>query len=115
MAKVHCRMSTPSEYIAALKKEDLKWPIKDGGDFFPYGSDSLNNYWSGYFTSRPDFKKNIKDASAALHASNKAFATKVISQKTTDKEVSNIMEAQDTFLDAMGITQHHDAITGTAK
>ena len=109
-------MSTPSEYLDALKKENIKWPVKDGGDFFPYGSEGeKHNYWSGYFSSRPNFKKHVKDASAGLHASNKAFATKVISQKTTEKEVENIMAAQETFMDAMGIAQHHDAITGTAK
>jgi hypothetical protein len=50
-------MSTPSEYIKALKEEDVKWPVKVGGDFFPYGSDEKNNFWSGYFSSRPALKK----------------------------------------------------------
>jgi len=100
---VRCRISTPSEYISALKKENVEWPVKDGGDFFPYGSDEKKNFWAGYFTSRPALKKQIKDASANYHSSNKLFATKVISSTTTDKEVKAIMEAQNTLLDALGI------------
>lgn len=72
-------MSTPSEYLTALKNENVKWPVKNGGDFFPYGSDDKNNFWSGYFSSRPALKKQIKDASAGFWASNKLFSTKVIS------------------------------------
>ena len=31
-----CIYSTPGEYVNALKKENVNWPVKTGGDFFPY-------------------------------------------------------------------------------
>lgn len=48
-------MSTPSMYIDAMKKQNIKWPVQYH-DMFPY-SDGNNEFWSGYFTSRPGTKK----------------------------------------------------------
>jgi alpha-mannosidase len=59
-------MSTPQTYVDALKKETVMWPVKKD-DFYPY-SVIRNNYWSGYYTSRPAFKKQVKVGSALLHA-----------------------------------------------
>jgi hypothetical protein len=72
-------MSTPGRYVDALKKENVTWPVKYG-DFMNYGSENEEsfesdptkksqknyekNFWTGYYSSRPDFKKHIKDASA---------------------------------------------------
>ena len=47
--------STPSEYINALKEENIKWPVRYD-DMFPY-ADQTDDYWTGYFTSRADYKK----------------------------------------------------------
>ena len=60
------KMSTPSEYIDALKKENLTFPVRYG-DAMPY-ADGDNDYWSGYFSSRPGAKKQVKDASALMNA-----------------------------------------------
>ena len=55
-------MSTPGRYVDALKKEKVKWPVKYG-DFMNYFEedrwDKSNPFafWSGYFTSRSDYKK----------------------------------------------------------
>lgn len=59
-------MSTPSEYVDALKKEKIKWPVKYE-DSMPY-SDQDFGYWTGYFSSRPAAKKLTKDASAIFNA-----------------------------------------------
>jgi hypothetical protein len=65
-------MSSPGRYVDALKKENVTWPIKYG-EFLNYYEKPLGSadarkqeytFWSGYYTSRPDFKKQIKDASA---------------------------------------------------
>lgn len=60
------RMSTPSEYIEELKKENIVWPVRYG-DAFPY-ADGENDYWSGYFAGRPGAKKQVKTASALMNA-----------------------------------------------
>ncbi len=48
-------MSTPSEYVQALKELDVSWPVRYD-DMFPY-ADQPEDYWTGYFTSRADAKK----------------------------------------------------------
>ena len=43
------------------EREQFKgFQVKHGGDFFPY-SYSNDKYWSGYFTTRPNTKKQVKD------------------------------------------------------
>jgi len=81
---------------------------------FPYESDA-GWFWSGFYASRPSFKKQVKDTSAIFGAHSKLFARKVIDQSTSDEDVDKIMDANKAILDSMGIAQHHDAITGTEK
>lgn len=105
--------STPSQYLEALRKDGVKWATKYD-DGFPY-SDNPEDFWTGYFTSRPTKKKETKDASSTLHATQKLFSEKVLQEKVTDQEVNDILKAKEGFFDAMGVLQHHDAITGTEK
>jgi hypothetical protein len=50
-------LSTPGRYVDALKKErHVKWPLVKDRDFFPYAESHLM-YWTGYYSSRPGFKK----------------------------------------------------------
>ena len=60
--------STPSQYIDAVAKYKVEWPTKYD-DMFPY-SDNEVSYWTGYFTSRPNFKQQIRRASSHFHASS---------------------------------------------
>jgi len=43
------------------------------------------------------------------------FTKKAIDQSATDDEISKILEVKHDVLDAMGVYQHHDGISGTAK
>lgn len=47
--------STPSCYLYALNKVEKQWITKTD-DFFPYAMVPAS-YWTGYFTSRPAFKR----------------------------------------------------------
>lgn len=76
--------STPSRYVQALKDENITWPVIRNHDFMPYAKEH-NNYWSGFFTSRPGLKKQVKDYSSLLHSQNKLFARKLLDQKTTEE------------------------------
>ena len=104
-------MSTPSRFTDALKAEQVKWPVFEG-DLFPYVIN--NQYWTGYFSSRPAFKKQAKDASAFFNSEQDVFARLQIDQNTTQKDIKKINEDSFLFNDALGVTQHHDAITGTS-
>ena len=107
------KMSTPSDYIEALKKEKIKWPVKYE-DGFPYGS---NDYevWAGYYSSRPVAKKMTKDASAILNAENFIFSQRMLQENTKDSEIKDILNQRTNMLQALSTYLHHDAITGTAK
>jgi lysosomal alpha-mannosidase len=74
-----------------------------------------NEFWSGFYTSRAGSKKMIRDTSAYLQASEKAFAKEVIKADTSEERVSQIMNAKEEIFDIMGVMQHHDAVTGTAR
>jgi len=81
---------------------------------FPY-ADQKDDYWTGYFTSRADAKKQDRQTQANFHASSKVYAQKLL-EKGVDKDtVKTIRENKHAMLNALGIMQHHDAITGTAK
>jgi hypothetical protein len=69
----------------------------------------------GYFSSRPGAKKQVKDASALLTAEMKQFAQTVIKEDVKDSQVEEVLSAKKQMLEALGVYQHHDAITGTAK
>jgi hypothetical protein len=38
----------------------------------------MHEYWSGYYSSRADRKKEAKDYSSLFHAQNKLFARRAI-------------------------------------
>lgn len=48
--------STPKTYVNALKKENISWPVWNN-DFLQYQEKTGDGYWSGFYTSRPSFKK----------------------------------------------------------
>jgi len=50
--------STPEEYVKSIYEENINWPVNKY-DYFPY-ADKPHSYWTGYFTSRPHLKKDIK-------------------------------------------------------
>ncbi|XP_014487574.1 PREDICTED: lysosomal alpha-mannosidase isoform X1 [Dinoponera quadriceps] len=101
---VNVLYSTPSCYLKALHDENLQWPTKSD-DFFPYASDP-HAYWTGYFSSRPTVKYFERMGNNMLQASKQLVA--LTDLKNHDKQLEH-------FREAMGVMQHHDAVTGTEK
>jgi len=92
---------------------DIEWPVRYD-DMFPY-ADKKDDYWTGYFTSRALAKRMDRVASSNLLAANQFFALKVLDSSLSDDELTAIMDIEQSMLDMMGVMQHHDAITGTAR
>ena len=112
--KYYFRYSTPSEYIDAVRKHDVTWPTKQG-DMFPYSSThGGHDFWTGYFTSRANAKAYVRRTSSAMTASSSLLAIMTLGTKN-ETEISAALEASELMMDAVGILQHHDAVTGTAK
>ncbi|KAL3038810.1 hypothetical protein AAZX31_01G152500 [Glycine max] len=102
--RVNALYSTPSIYTDAKNAANQPWPLKTD-DYFPY-ADGPNAYWTGYFTSRPAFKRYVRILSGYYLAARQLefFAGK----KST---VGHTIDLGD----ALGVAQHHDAVSGTAK
>jgi len=102
--RVHALYSTPSIYTDAKHASNESWPVKYD-DYFPY-ADSTNAYWTGYFTSRPTFKRYVR-----VH-SGYYMAARQIEFLVGGSSLGLFTSSLE---DAMGIAQHHDAVSGTAK
>ena len=111
--KYNFMYSTPSQYIDAVNKYNVTWPTKYD-DGFPY-SDKANSYWTGYFTSRPNFKQYVRRASQSFRASGSLFAQRVIAHDLREKELNDIILANYALQDPLAIAQHHDAVSGTSR
>ncbi|XP_050460750.1 lysosomal alpha-mannosidase isoform X2 [Cataglyphis hispanica] len=103
-SRVNVIYSTPSCYLKALNDKNLQWPTKSD-DFFPYASDP-HSYWTGYFSSRPTSKYFERMGNNLLQTSKQLVA--LTNLKNHDEHLEH-------FREAMGVMQHHDAVTGTEK
>merc|ERR1719476_1013771 len=102
--RINIFYSTPERYVAAKAKEQGSWPLKTD-DFFPY-ADGPHQFWTGYFTSRPNLKRAVRDGSGFFQITKQLVALGLPEEGFERLEV---------FAEAMGLLQHHDAVSGTAK
>lgn len=79
----------------------------NNGDFFPY-ADKSHSYWTGFFTSRPALKYNIRKSGSILTATRQLAALAYLTDASTREAIESLEMA-------MGVAQHHDAVTGTEK
>ncbi|CAF1357329.1 unnamed protein product [Adineta ricciae] len=95
--------STPSCYLYALNKAGKTWTTKRD-DFFPYAMVPAS-YWTGYYTSRPALKFYERYANNILQVTRQlnGFA------QTNSRETIFVLS------EALGLAQHHDAVSGTEK
>ncbi|NWV30922.1 MA2B1 mannosidase, partial [Grantiella picta] len=108
-SRIHALYSTPSCYLRELHRANLTWPLKTD-DFFPY-SDGPNQYWTGYFSSRPAFKGYERLSSSFLQICSQLEALAGPSARegpygTGDSSV---------LRKAVAVAQHHDAVSGTER
>lgn len=98
--------STPSCYLKSLYDSNITWPTKTD-DFFPYASDP-HAYWTGYFSSRPTIKRFERVGNHFLQVCKQLSATAKVQESHFEPHLTMLRKA-------MGIMQHHDAVTGTEK
>eukprot|EP00347_Sterkiella_histriomuscorum_P016349 403353533 len=103
--------STPGKFLDAIIQADISFPTRYD-DMFPYQSEQ-DNFWTGFYSSRAPLKKQIKEGSALFHSTLRHLSYQAISLKTNQDTINNIKAATDKMFDAMGLLQHHDAVTGT--
>jgi alpha-mannosidase II len=113
---VKAQIGTLSDYFDALRRSPEAsdnlgdFPVLTG-DFYTY-SDRDEHYWSGYYTSRPFYKRFDRILETNLRAADILFSfglsrglafSSTLYQKLVDARRS------------LGLFQHHDGITGTAR
>ena len=105
--------STPSLYVKNVSLGNVTFPTKYD-DMFPY-SDDPDSYWTGYYSSRANDKEYVRRASYFFDASNQLYSEAVLNHQATSDDITKVMDAKFHLFDALGINQHHDAVSGTAK
>eukprot|EP00048_Salpingoeca_helianthica_P001784 m.51619 g.51619 ORF g.51619 m.51619 type:complete len:1134 (-) comp11716_c0_seq2:511-3912(-) len=103
-----------SDYAKAVHQEPVTWPLHkpSDGDFFPY-ADHPHAYWTGYYTSRPALKQFIR--TRATIARNTEFLHTVLTKTDASYNATDVYERLDVMRQAIGVAQHHDAVSGTEK
>ncbi|XP_063974588.1 lysosomal alpha-mannosidase isoform X1 [Diachasmimorpha longicaudata] len=101
--EVNVFYSTPSCYLKSVNEAGKTFPTKSD-DLFPYSSDP-HAFWTGYFTSRPTLKYYERLGNNFLQVA-KQLAVLTNAGDSEDLEK---------YREAMGVMQHHDAVTGTEK
>jgi alpha-mannosidase len=115
---VNAFYSTPSLYTDQKKKAGLTWE-KRYDDVWPLADDA-HHYWSGYFTSRPALKRQVRigthtlDAARQMEVSSGVTAAEV-NVPTTRPSPPVGSSWTDSLEGMIGVATHHDAMSGTER
>uniref|UniRef100_A0A8C1U4V6 Alpha-mannosidase n=1 Tax=Cyprinus carpio TaxID=7962 RepID=A0A8C1U4V6_CYPCA len=121
---VKAQFATLTDYFNAVYKANgvapgtrpPDYPVLSG-DFFAY-ADREDHYWSGYYTSRPFYKNLDRVLESHLRGAEVLYSLAVAHARRAGLEGRYPVSDYSLLTDArrnIGLFQHHDAITGTAK
>lgn len=113
---MHVRFANLSSYFDSVRdslQRRSALPVVRG-DFFTY-ADRDQDYWSGYFTSRPFYKRLGRRAESTVRAAEILHSLTHVLPAGVDAEPATLRGALVDARRTLGIYQHHDAVTGTAK
>uniref|UniRef100_A0A663MN02 Alpha-mannosidase n=1 Tax=Athene cunicularia TaxID=194338 RepID=A0A663MN02_ATHCN len=121
---VQAQFGTLSDYFDALYKKvgivpGMKLPGFPvlSGDFFSY-ADREDHYWTGYYTSRPFYKSLDRVLEAHLRGAEILYSLALAHTRRAGADSRYPLSDYALLTNArrnLGLFQHHDAITGTAK
>ena len=124
---IHLKFGTPKDYFEIIRKRRGRYSNSSkvrnadlpvlSGDFFPY-SDQSNAYWTGYYTTRPFDKRFSRDIESTLRVADILYFLACSYSSMWGNPYEKAFETAGMLKRArryLGLFQHHDAITGTAK
>ena len=115
---IQMKFGTVGEYFDLLDEEIDQSEEKEStltGDYFTY-TDRDNEYWSGYYTTRPFDKRNIRWMLELLRNAEILTTYTIIKTKQSGRVIQekNLLQMLQEARRTHGLVQHHDAITGTS-
>ena len=108
---VHIQFGTLKDYfdsVAADYAKQSNLRVLSGPSFFTY-ADKDEEYWSGYYTSRPFYKHMNRELEGLLHAAQMLQSSLLPS--AANAGAAEAESGLRTARRAMALFQHHDAIT----
>ena len=105
-SKVNIFYSTTACYLYSLNQANTTWPVKYD-DFFPYAH-RPHSFWTGYFTSRAALKNYVRRSNNILQSVRHLAVLANLYDQTTNDMIGYLERA-------MGVAQHHDAVSGTER
>lgn len=116
---VNAFYSTPSIYTDEKFKAGLEWEVRKQDDIFPLANND-HQYWTGYFTSRPALKQQVRKASNFMNAARQMEVLSGVTAEEVDSPTTRPSpEVGDSWTDSLegtiAVATHHDAISGSPK
>ncbi|CAG9830162.1 unnamed protein product [Diabrotica balteata] len=115
---VQAQFGTLTDYFNELRKQKYKDFPTFSGDFFTY-ADRDDHYWSGYYTSRPFYKRMDRMVLSYVKAAQTIHTLAYLSGKPGASWIVDAKLGLENMItsarNALSLFQHHDGITGTAK
>ena len=121
--KMTIKFGTLSEYFDSIREDQKLKSLVDGsrfpvlsGDFFPY-SDYRNDYWTGYYTTRPLNKQFSREIQSLIRTADifHAYAYSYCKHWNVPyKEYKSVTSKLRLARRELGMFLHHDGITGTS-
>lgn len=123
--KTEAQFGTLEDYFRTLRQEAGDAESTEGsesplrvagfpslaGDFFTY-ADRQQDYWSGYYVTRPFYKAVDRVLEHTLRAAEILFTLTKAMREESATRFGDVLEQQRRNL---ALFQHHDGVTGTAK
>ena len=96
----------------------VTWEVRQD-DVFPLANEA-HAYWSGYFTSRPGLKRQVRFASNFLNAARQmeqisGVTAAEVNRPTTRPSPPVGDSWTDSMEGAIGVATHHDGMSGTER
>lgn len=119
---VNAFYSTPTIYTDwKLKNSNISWEVRTD-DIIPL-ADNAHHYWSGFFTSRPALKRQVRYGANLLQAarilevlSNTSAADVLAAADGSARPAPRVGSSWTDGLEgAVGLATHHDGMSGTVR
>jgi len=115
---VNAFYSTPSRYTDRKKKAGTTFEVRMD-DIMPLADDK-HNYWSGYFTSRPSLKRQVRYSTNFLAAARQLeivtnTTAAEVGLPTVKKSPPVGTSWTDSLEGTVGVATHHDGMSGTER